>query len=964
MQKYNKKIELKEDLTLFEVCTLFDTLILSDFAGGSPLEKTFLMAYLIKNQNLKSFAEIGVYRGKSFFPCAYSINLNNGKSYGIDPYNLKDAMEYDLDVEIKDLVNNYLSTLDFQIIYEEVLSIKDNCDFGHSINLLRKTSQDAFVHIKKNEILLDIIHIDGNHDTRYVEYDYKNYFQILQDGGFIVFDDINWKSVSQVYLSAKDECIEVFKCDTFAILMKNSKSTLNYIKADKLSKRLYEVYDNIKSKFYEKTDLPKIGIGILTYNHINYISQCFNSIISQEGNFILEIVICDDCSSDGTSEKILDLISNVQQNEKLKITYLRNEHNIGIINNLHKLLNSLYIYDYFSICEGDDYYLSDKRTEIHLEYHKRNPQTILSFNKMLLYFQETNTNQVWEQRLTLNQINTEKLITENFIGNLGCSFYNSRIFLYIQDDLFEMFTADWMLNIFCSQYGDIGLIDEILTCYRKHAEGVWSGMNAINRFQNLIKYIDNYNKYLNFSYDKEFTLHRNKCIQKINGNLTEELDLAIIDDIFPHPLSGFRLQEFSSILENLPKSKVFTNGRSIKLLGNKTLNELLIDYKRKYPELGSQVQEINDGEDLKPKLLYCTFLGNAYEYLLPIAKKNKIPFVFTLYPGGAFGLNNKSSDLMLRRVCSSPLFKKVIVTQQITYDYLVNNNFCTKDKIEFIFGVVLPLEKLELKYPNKQNYKIDKQTLDICFVAHKYTQYGEDKGYDVFINVAKILCSKYHFLRFHVIGPFDENVLNINGIYNITFYGSQDQDWFDEFYKNIDIILSPNIDGKIFKGSFDGFPTGCLTDAALRKVSMFCTDPLNLNTNFFIDKKDIVILDYDPQKIVDKIEFYIDNPELLKEIGINGCNKVKQIYNYENQILPRIEILKNLISEHFDFHEYDLIDFQEIEIIKESKIGKLSDFVHEVGVKILPDYIYKRIYPYVKELKDKIFYSTFYQNLK
>jgi len=55
-----------------------------DFAGGSPLSKTFLMAYLALEYDLKNYVEIGIYRGRSFFPMAYAAKLLNCMAYGID----------------------------------------------------------------------------------------------------------------------------------------------------------------------------------------------------------------------------------------------------------------------------------------------------------------------------------------------------------------------------------------------------------------------------------------------------------------------------------------------------------------------------------------------------------------------------------------------------------------------------------------------------------------------------------------------------------------------------------------------------------------------------------------------------------------------------------------------------------------------------------------------------------------
>jgi glycosyltransferase involved in cell wall biosynthesis len=240
--------------------------------------------------------------------------------------------------------------------------------------------------------------------------------------------------------------------------------------------------------------------------------------------------------------------------------------------------------------------------------------------------------------------------------------------------------------------------------------------------------------------------------------------------------------------------------------------------------------------------------------------------------------------------------EKVIVTQDITRNYLLEKQFVQEDKIKDVFGVVILLDKINGEYNEKLHYGIDKQTLDICFVAHRYTAIGQDKGYDIFIEAAKELSKKYNFVRFHVVGPWDESILDVSEIKNITFYGSRGQEWFDTFYKDKDIILSPNINGVISTGSFDGFPTGCVTDAALRKTAMLLTDPLSLNNGRFKEGEEIVVIRHDVKDILDKIEYYISEPEQLKKLCENGYKRVKEMYGYDLQIAPRINLLTDALK--------------------------------------------------------------------
>jgi glycosyltransferase involved in cell wall biosynthesis len=371
----------------------------------------------------------------------------------------------------------------------------------------------------------------------------------------------------------------------------------------------------------------------------------------------------------------------------------------------------------------------------------------------------------------------------------------------------------------------------------------------------------------------------------------EDTDILVLDDVFPHPLSAFRMQEFMSYLQECENLKIYSSGLSVGILGGESLDELLADFGKKHPEYKDKVGMLQAGTVIHAKLIYTVFLWTAYQYIDMIEKAGA-PLVFTLYPGGRFGINNPESDRMLKRVTSSPCFRRVIVTQKVTYDYLLQKNFCTPQQIEFIFGVVTPLEYIEKEYRGKRHFGTEKSTLDICFAAYKYTPKGIDKGYDVFVQVARELCKSHDNIHFHVVGGFDENVMDVSDIGNrITFYGKRNMEWFDGFYRDKDIILSPNIPFMLFEGSFDGFPLGTSVDAGLRKTALFCTDELGLNA-YFIDGEEIVIVPHDARQIAGIIDHYYKNPEKLKAIAEKGYWKIRELYSFEAQMLPRLRVLR------------------------------------------------------------------------
>src|SRR5215813_7715276 len=73
---------------------------------------------------------------------------------------------------------------------------------------------------------------------------------------------------------------------------------------------------------------PKVSFVIPCYNLAHFLADCVNSILSQTyGDF--EVLIMDDCSPDNTPEVAAEF-------EDPRVTYIRNEPNLGHLRNYNK----------------------------------------------------------------------------------------------------------------------------------------------------------------------------------------------------------------------------------------------------------------------------------------------------------------------------------------------------------------------------------------------------------------------------------------------------------------------------------------------------------------------------------------------------------------------------------------------------------------------------------------------------
>lgn len=110
---------------------------------------------------------------------------------------------------------------------------------------------------------------------------------------------------------------------------------------------------------------PKVAAIFITYNQKAYVVDALQSIFDQSyQNF--EIIISDDCSTDGTYEVLDSIVSNYQGPHKICLN--RSSKNIGIGANTQSAIN-LSDADFYITCDGDDISHKDRFEKI-IEFFK------------------------------------------------------------------------------------------------------------------------------------------------------------------------------------------------------------------------------------------------------------------------------------------------------------------------------------------------------------------------------------------------------------------------------------------------------------------------------------------------------------------------------------------------------------------------------------------------------------------
>lgn len=370
---------------------------------------------------------------------------------------------------------------------------------------------------------------------------------------------------------------------------------------------------------------------------------------------------------------------------------------------------------------------------------------------------------------------------------------------------------------------------------------------------------------------------------------------VIIDDFFPHLLTGFRIAEFNAHLQAFGQLQIMSCLPDF-AEHHKTYSAL-------YPEQAQRVSTYSPDRLAGTELAYITFLNNANTWLDDLTRR-RIPFVLNLYPGGGLGLGDADSDRKLLRVLGSQWLRQIIVTQPIVQRYiaqLMAQHGKELAPVHLVQGVVVNPDYFN---PNLTShgprYGHGKSALDVCFVAECYMPGAANKGYPEFIAAMQQLADQPE-LRIHIVGGgYTPQDLQPPGLgRSILYHGRLSTAQLRTFYAGMDLIVSPNRPGQLHAGNFDGFPTGACVEASLCEVALMATDALHQNPGY-VDQESIFLLTEEGEPIADQIERQVRHllaqPDHLCRVALQGQRLSRTLYAPERQIATRQDILRNALS--------------------------------------------------------------------
>lgn len=246
---------------------------------------------------------------------------------------------------------------------------------------------------------------------------------------------------------------------------------------------------------------PLVSVCCITYNHAQFIRKCLDGFLMQQTDFPIEILIHDDCSTDGTTEIIREYEAKYP-NLIFPLYEEENQYQQGKAGEI-----DFYNYrrargKYIAYCEGDDYWTDPLKLQKQVDFMEANPECVLCFTNATVISDDPQERKIYdhleERDYSAIEIYKTWTIPTNTIMFRRLQDYPSRIFK-------DIYFGDIFLFLNLAVRGQVHCINQKTGVYRRNEGGVSFRMNLskakllIKQYQFMIQYFAEYPDLVEYS---------------------------------------------------------------------------------------------------------------------------------------------------------------------------------------------------------------------------------------------------------------------------------------------------------------------------------------------------------------------------------------------------------------------------------------------------------------------------------
>jgi glycosyltransferase involved in cell wall biosynthesis len=218
-------------------------------------------------------------------------------------------------------------------------------------------------------------------------------------------------------------------------------------------------------------DKPILSVCLITYNHKKFIAQSIESVLNQKINFVFELIIADDFSTDGTTE----IVQKYAHDYPNVIRQLSRTKNIGPAENFIELLASA-TGKYIAYIEGDDYWSDPLKLQKQVDFLEANEAYVGCFHNSEERYHDdyTKASTLYLSWKSGRAVSIQEFALANVCPSASIVFRSPVPPEIFTDTYKNLPLGDWPLHLLNIRRGDYYYLPQVMSARNLHTGGTWS----------------------------------------------------------------------------------------------------------------------------------------------------------------------------------------------------------------------------------------------------------------------------------------------------------------------------------------------------------------------------------------------------------------------------------------------------------------------------------------------------------
>lgn len=226
-----------------------------------------------------------------------------------------------------------------------------------------------------------------------------------------------------------------------------------------------------------------VSVHMITYKHEKFIAEAIEGVLSQKTNFLVELIISDDCSPDKTRE----IIETYRVKYPSVIKPVARDKNLGMMKNFADTFRYC-TGKYIAVCEGDDCWTDPLKLQKQVDFLEAHTEYAMCFHNARIVDVEKGTETLFLDQHEDRSYSGSEILMVWTIPTASVVFRN-HCFSIAELENPNYRNGDIVLFLSIADHGKLWYKSDVMSRYNRHTGGVTYTRKTRKDFE---RYIANY----------------------------------------------------------------------------------------------------------------------------------------------------------------------------------------------------------------------------------------------------------------------------------------------------------------------------------------------------------------------------------------------------------------------------------------------------------------------------------------